>query len=71
MAILVDENTKVICQGITGSPGHLPHRAGDRLRHARWSAASRPGKGGETHIGLPVFNTVAEAEGRRPAPTPP
>ena len=33
MAVLVDKNTKVICQGFTGSAGHLPFRAGDRLRH--------------------------------------
>jgi succinyl-CoA synthetase alpha subunit len=33
MSILVDKNTKVICQGFTGQAGHLPFRAGDRLRH--------------------------------------
>ena len=42
-------------------PGHLPHRAGDRLWHAAWSAASRPATAARIHLGLPVFNTVAEA----------
>ena len=60
MSILIDKNTKVICQGFTGSPGHLSLRAGDRLRHQMVGGVT-PGKGGQTHLGLPVFNTVAEA----------
>ena len=61
MAILVDENTKVICQGLTGAKA--PSTPSRRSPTAPgWSAASHRCKGGETHIGLPVFNTVAEAK---------
>ena len=61
MAILVDKNTKVICQGITGSAGHLPLRAGDRLRHQDGRRRDA-GQGRHDAISsLPVFDTVAEA----------
>ncbi|MGI9387657.1 MAG: succinate--CoA ligase subunit alpha [Methyloligellaceae bacterium] len=60
MSILVDSETKVLCQGMTGRLG----------THHTWSAIAygtqivggvRPGKGGSTHLDLPVFDTVAEA----------
>jgi succinyl-CoA synthetase alpha subunit len=60
MAILVDENTKVICQGLTGSQGTF-HSEQAFAYGTRMVGGVTPGKGGETHIGLPVFNTVAEA----------
>ena len=69
MAILVDENTKVICQGLTGSQGTF-HSEQAIAYGTKMVGGVTPGKGGETHIGLPVFNTVAEAR-RRPAPPPP
>jgi len=60
MAILVDENTTVICQGLTGSQGTF-HTEQAIAYGTRMVGGVTPGKGGETHIGLPVFNTVAEA----------
>ena len=60
MAILVDENTKVICQGLTGSQGTF-HSEQAIAYGTQMVGGVTPGKGGETHIGLPVFNTVAEA----------
>ena len=68
MAILVDENTKVICQGLTGTPGHLPLRAGDRLRHADGrrrharARAARPTSACRS-------STPSPRRRRRPAPT--
>ena len=66
MAILVDANTRVITRA---SPArrHLPLRTGDRLRN-QGRRRGDAGKGGTKHLGLPVFNTVAEAR-RRPART--
>ncbi len=60
MSILVDENTKVICQGLTGSQGTF-HSEQAIAYGTKMVGGVTPGKGGETHIGLPVFNTVAEA----------
>jgi succinyl-CoA synthetase alpha subunit len=60
MSILVDENTKVICQGLTGSQGTF-HTEQAIAYGTQMVGGVTPGKGGETHIGLPVFNTVAEA----------
>jgi succinyl-CoA synthetase alpha subunit len=60
MAILVDENTRVICQGLTGSQGTF-HSEQAIAYGTQMVGGVTPGKGGETHIGLPVFNTVAEA----------
>ena len=59
MAILVDENTKVICQGLTGSQGTF-HTEQAIAYGTQMVGGVTPGKGGQTHIGLPVFNTVAE-----------
>ena len=60
MSILVDENTKVICQGLTGSQGTF-HSEQAIAYGTQMVGGVTPGKGGESHIGLPVFNTVAEA----------
>jgi succinyl-CoA synthetase alpha subunit len=60
MAILVDENTKVICQGLTGSQGTF-HSEQAIAYGTRMVGGVTPGKGGGEHIGLPIFDTVAEA----------
>src|SRR5690349_739579 len=60
MAVLVDKNTKVICQGITGSQGTF-HSEQAIAYGTQMVGGVTPGKGGTTHIGLPVFDTVAEA----------
>ncbi len=60
MPVLVNENTRVICQGITGSQGTF-HSEQAMAYGTKMVGGVTPGKGGERHIGLPVFNTVAEA----------
>src|SRR5690625_7664124 len=60
MAILIDKNTKVICQGFTGSQGRL-HSEQAIAYGTKMVGGVTPGKGGQEHLGLPVFNTVAEA----------
>ena len=60
MAILIDKNTKVICQGLTGSQGTF-HTEQAIAYGTRMVGGVSPGKGGGTHVGLPVFDTVAEA----------
>lgn len=61
MSILVDKNTKVITQGMTGETGTF-HTQQALDYGTQMVAGVTPGKGGTTHIGLPVFNTVAEAK---------
>ena len=60
MSILVNVNTKVICQGITGSQGTF-HSEQAIAYGTRMVGGVTPGKGGQTHIGLPVFDTVRQA----------
>ena len=60
MSILVDRNTRVICQGITGSQGTFHTEQAIAYGTAMVGGVT-PGKGGTTHIGLPVFDTVADA----------
>ncbi len=61
MAVLVDENTRVICQGLTGSQGTF-HSEQAIAYGTQMVGGVTPGKGGGTHIGLPIFNTVHEAK---------
>lgn len=61
MAVLIDENTKVICQGLTGSQGTF-HSEQAIAYGTKMVGGVTPGKGGTTHIDLPVFNTVADAK---------
>ena len=61
MSIIVGKNTKVITQGITGKSGEFH----TRLSHEyapRFVGGVTPGKGGSTHLGLPVFDTVTDAK---------
>ncbi|NOX41595.1 MAG: succinate--CoA ligase subunit alpha [Alphaproteobacteria bacterium] len=60
MSVLVDQNTRVICQGLTGSQGTF-HSQQALDYGTKMVGGVTPGKGGQTHIGLPIFNTVAEA----------
>ena len=60
MSILIDKNTKVICQGITGSQGSF-HTEQAIAYGTKMVGGVTPGKGGTEHLGLPVFNTVEEA----------
>ena len=60
MSILIDKNTKVICQGFTGKNGTF-HSEAAIACGTRMVGGTSPGKGGSKHLGLPVFDTVAEA----------
>ncbi len=63
MAVLVDQNTKVICQGFTGSQGTF-HSEQAIAYGTKMVGGVTPGKGGQDHLGLPIYNTVAEAKDR-------
>ncbi|MCG5258981.1 succinate--CoA ligase subunit alpha [Cupriavidus gilardii] len=63
MAVLIDNNTRVLCQGLTGAQGSF-HTEQALAYGTKMVGGVTPGKGGESHLGLPVFDTVAEAAER-------
>ena len=66
MAVLVDKNTKVICQGFTGSQGTF-HSEQAIAYGTQMVGGVTPGKGGQMHLDLPVFNSVHEAKAKTEA----
>ena len=66
MSVLVDKNTKVICQGFTGTHGTF-HSEQAINYGTKLVGGVTPKKGGQTHLGLPVFDTVQEAKDKTSA----
>ncbi len=67
MSILVNKNSKILCQGITGNQGSF-HTEQCIEYGTRVVAGVTPGRGGQEHLGVPVYNTVRDAvdrDGRR------
>src|SRR5690606_41106553 len=60
MSVLINKDTKVICQGYTGAQGTF-HSEQAIAYDTKMVGSVTPGKGGSTHLGLPLFNTVKEA----------
>tara|TARA_E500000178_G_scaffold83878_1_gene82252 strand:- start:407 stop:676 length:270 start_codon:yes stop_codon:yes gene_type:complete len=65
MAVLLTKESKIICQGFTGSQGTF-HSERAIAYHTNMVGGVTPEKGGTTHLDIPVFNTVAEAK-KKPA----
>src|SRR5216117_3457124 len=61
MSVLIDKNTKVICQGFTGKNGTF-HSEAAIAYGTKMVDGTSPGKGGSYHLNLPVFHTGAEAK---------
>ena len=70
MSILVDKNTRLICQGITGKAGAF-HSEQCKAYGTNLVGGVTPGKGGQTTLGVPIFDTVRRGGRRPPAPTRP
>ena len=66
MAVLINENTKVICQGLTGSQGTF-HSEQAIAYGTKMVGGVTPGNGGQTHLNLPIFNSVHEAKAKTQA----
>jgi succinyl-CoA synthetase alpha subunit len=69
MAVLVNAETRVICQGFTGAQGTF-HSEQAVAYGTRMVGGVTPGKGGTSHLGLPVFDTVADAAAETGATSP-
>ena len=65
MSILINKNTKVICQGFTGKHGSF--HSEQSIKYGTKLVGVTPNKGGQKHLGLPVFNTVHEAKSKTDA----